>query len=279
MNKPKMKRRSHPVYLLLLLFLVEFCSAVELPNPVKIEVDKKDGLHSLTLVNTSAVPISFKFSFTFVNARLVDPQAVLVVVPAKGKVSGPKIRRVDDSKSWRWDYESRYRIGDFRVKEVNYVFTLPWQRGKAYAVNQGFNGRVSHKGRDAYAADFDLPEGTLVTASRAGLVVSLESSTNAGGPDESYRDLANYVLLGHSDGTVTRYYHLSQGTVVVNVGDWVETGAVLGRSGNTGFSTAPHLHFDVVRPNRALEFETLPFLVWDRNDAVVPKEGLIYQHP
>lgn len=279
MNVSKMKRRIGLACILLLFFLIELCWSLELPNPISVEVIKRDGLHSLTLVNSSAVPVTYRFDFTFVNSRLVDPDNLLFVVPAKGKVSGPKIRRVDDSKAWRWNYDSRYRIGDFRVTEINYVFTLPWIRGEAYTVNQGFNGRLSHKGRDAYGADFDLPEGTPVTAARSGLVVSLENNSNIGGPDESYREMANYVLLGHSDGTMTRYFHLSRGSVTVNIGDWVETGTVLGRSGNTGFSTAPHLHFDVVRPTRALDLQTMPFLVWSRGDAVAPKEGWTYQHP
>lgn len=264
--------------LVFFLLVVAVCTGVELPNPVSVEVNKRDGLHILTLVNTSPVPISYKFDFTFVNARLDGPKTLLFVVPPKGSVKGPRVRRVDDSGAWRWNYNSTYRIGDYRVKETDYVYTLPWRPGESYLVNQGFHGYLSHKGQDAYAADFDLPEGTPVTAARAGLVVSLENESNIGGPDESFREHANYVMLAHTDGTLTRYYHLARRTVAVDVGDWVEVGTVLGRSGNTGFSTAPHLHFDVCRPTATLELQTLSFRILNRGEPALPVQDMMYGH-
>ncbi len=56
---------------------------------------------------------------------------------------------------------------------------------------------------------------------------------------------ANYVKLCHSDGTVTRYYHLMKDEVEVSVGDEVECGDRLGLIASSGRSSAPHLHFDV----------------------------------
>ena len=53
----------------------------------------------------------------------------------------------------------------------------------------------------------------------------------------------NYIVIKHSNGTQTLYAHLSK--VSVSVGDEVNTGEVIGKSGNTGRSTGPHLHFEV----------------------------------
>ena len=53
----------------------------------------------------------------------------------------------------------------------------------------------------------------------------------------------NFVVVLHSDGTTGEYFHLERGSVQVRAGDRVARGQWLARSGNTGFSTVPHLHF------------------------------------
>lgn len=56
---------------------------------------------------------------------------------------------------------------------------------------------------------------------------------------------ANSVTLRHADGWSTRYLHMKSGSVVPSVGDRVLCGAVLGLVGSSGYSSAPHLHFEV----------------------------------
>lgn len=81
--------------------------------------------------------------------------------------------------------------------------------------------------------DIAVPVGALVRASGGGRVVQA-------GEDEEY---GRFVLLSHPDGFETMYGHLSR--IVVGEGDQVNQGAVIGRSGNTGRSSAPHLHFEI----------------------------------
>lgn len=57
---------------------------------------------------------------------------------------------------------------------------------------------------------------------------------------------ANYVILEHPDGWLTRYWHLMEGSVAVEVGETVQAGDVLGRVGSSGWSTSPHLHLGLV---------------------------------
>ncbi len=55
----------------------------------------------------------------------------------------------------------------------------------------------------------------------------------------------NYVALEHADGRVTFYYHLKQGSVLVTPGELVACGQPLGLVGSSGWSSTPHLHFQV----------------------------------
>ena len=85
--------------------------------------------------------------------------------------------------------------------------------------------------------DFGAPVGTPVKASLSGEVILAKK-------DGAYNGgYGNYVVIKHSNGTQTLYAHLSSASV--SVGESVSTGEVIGKSGNTGRSTGPHLHFEV----------------------------------
>jgi murein DD-endopeptidase MepM/ murein hydrolase activator NlpD len=97
-------------------------------------------------------------------------------------------------------------------------------------------GTVNHPGFDLAAAT-----GTEVAAAARGTVVHA-------GPAGTY---GNLVTLRHDNGFETRYAHLSE--VDVKVGDVVEAGAELGKVGTTGYSTGPHLHFEVRHDGEAID--------------------------
>merc|ERR1712216_539214 len=81
---------------------------------------------------------------------------------------------------------------------------------------------------------------------RAGVVAAVASHFIKGGLDAKYRPRANFVSVQHEDGTYARYFHLRHNGAFVKKGDRVSEGDQIGLSGNTGFSSTPHLHFDVV---------------------------------
>ncbi len=89
--------------------------------------------------------------------------------------------------------------------------------------------------------DLAVPVGTEVRAAGGGLV-------RRTGTDSSYGE---YVLLAHPEGYETMYGHLSR--VLVTNGEAVRSGQVIALSGNTGRSTAPHLHFEVRRYGRSVD--------------------------
>jgi murein DD-endopeptidase MepM/ murein hydrolase activator NlpD len=154
--------------------------------------------------------------------------------------------RIDSTKGV--NYKSSYgwvRGSPFVKHNDEYVYGLPFSKGSTVRVSQGYNGDTSHKGLSAYAIDFPLPIGTPIYAARDGIIVGVEVSNTFGGPSPEYRPYANYVVVEHDDGTMGNYYHLKQGGTAVKIGDKVTKGQLIAYSGNTGYTTAPHLHFSV----------------------------------
>lgn len=86
----------------------------------------------------------------------------------------------------------------------------------------------AHKGTDIGA-----PTGTPVIAAASGLVTAAGFSASMG----------NYIVISHGDGITTRYYHNS--SLAVSAGQAVKGGQTISYVGSTGWSTGPHLHFEV----------------------------------
>lgn len=97
----------------------------------------------------------------------------------------------------------------------------------------GFDGMYA--GRDLVAA----ADGTVVTTND-GEFDACTTGDCAGGSG-----FGNYVKLQHADGKVTYYAHMKQWSVAVSVGQYVTCGQKLGEMGSSGYSTGPHLHFEV----------------------------------
>ncbi len=120
---------------------------------------------------------------------------------------------------------------------------------------QGYltRGAIAGNGVDEEHAGIDIavPVGQVVRAAGGGVVLLAT-------PDPVY---GLHVILQHPGDLRTMYGHLSRLTVAV--GDTVPAGGVLGLSGNTGRSTAPHLHFEVRRGDRPQD--PLTFVREDRH--------------
>jgi murein DD-endopeptidase MepM/ murein hydrolase activator NlpD len=144
-----------------------------------------------------------------------------------------------------------------RPRDVDYLLPL---RQRALHVEQGYGGSFSHTDpQNLYAVDFAADIGTPVLAARDGVVMQVESDfAKAGLNLEKFGGRANFVRILHDDGTMALYAHLQESGVLVRVGQRVRAGQQIGLSGNTGFTTGPHLHF-VVQVNRGMRLESIPF--------------------
>lgn len=100
--------------------------------------------------------------------------------------------------------------------------------------------------------------GQTVCAMRDGIVVGVKQDSNRGGRNKKYYNDANYILIYHEDGAFTQYVHLKYKGSLVKIGDKVKKSQPIGYSGNTGFSTGPHLHFGVFKPT-SKGFESVPY--------------------
>jgi murein DD-endopeptidase MepM/ murein hydrolase activator NlpD len=120
-------------------------------------------------------------------------------------------------------------------------YCLPFAPGAVYTVTQSYCAPPpgSHQGRFAY--DFDLPMGTEVLAARAGEVVELREHWS---DQDTQGGHENVVILRHSDATLSLYIHMRQDGVLVEMGDYVPQGGLLGWSGSSG-TFSPHIHFQV----------------------------------
>jgi murein DD-endopeptidase MepM/ murein hydrolase activator NlpD len=99
-------------------------------------------------------------------------------------------------------------------------------------------GAVLTQGMHGYnGVDFGAPIGTSVKAAASGKVIVVKggSAWNGG--------YGNYIVIEHDNGTQTLYAHLNK--IGVSIGDTVSKGEEIAKSGNTGRSTGPHLHFEV----------------------------------
>lgn len=121
-------------------------------------------------------------------------------------------------------------------------YLLPFPVGDAHTLTQGNCGAASHGGRFRYAFDFEMPVGSPVVAARDGVVHTVRD----GHPDGTDRlGDENLVILLHPDGQLSRYIHLERGGALVVEGQRVSAGDTIARSGDSGRSAFPHLHFDV----------------------------------
>jgi murein DD-endopeptidase MepM/ murein hydrolase activator NlpD len=116
-----------------------------------------------------------------------------------------------------------------RIVITQYFGNTPF----ASANPQVYNGK-GHTG-----VDFAASIGTPVRAAKSGTVVGVANTDLVRGC-YSY---GKWVMIKHFDGLSTLYAHLSLQTV--SIGDSVDAGQVIGYSGNTGYTTGPHLHFGV----------------------------------
>lgn len=198
------------------------------------------------------------------------------VVPPRSRLVLLHLKKLDPDLPADASYRHVWLPGDPASEHMpTEPYRAPFAVAGRHRISQAFPIGITHSTPDSYyAVDITMPIGTDVYAARRGTVFEVASTNFRGGIDPE-RDLpsANVVRILHDDGTYAVYAHLNWNTIRVQPGDRVDKGEYIADSGNTGFTTGPHLHFAVIR-NKGLRLESVPFVFEGQNQReVTPETG------
>lgn len=128
-------------------------------------------------------------------------------------------------------------------------YRLPWAPTVSMELTQDCNDSeyADHIGTGSFAWDFANGTHFAVRAARAGVVTHLKMSSRSGCNTIQCVDEANYIVVDHGDGTASVYLHVDAESLdpQIRCGQAVAQGQHLADAGSTGWSTGPHLHYQV----------------------------------
>lgn len=248
--------------------------AMDPKAPVQLRVEQKPGENTYFAFNSLHAPV--QISVTLQNAKFVQLKPAIgdFVLPAQRETQAFSVLADGPAAGYQLSYRITPGTPNSNV-DLDAQYRLPFEKGKAFVIHQAFGGAFSHASAENYhAVDFAMPIGTPVHAARAGTVMQIEEDFFRTGVDKkAYGERANFVAILHADGSFAIYAHLDLENVMVGLGQRVDAGQKIAHSGNTGFSTGPHLHF-VVQRNAGAKLVSVPFKFTIAGQPIKPMTGL-----
>ena len=183
---------------------------------------------------TFAAGIGGRGPLEFANVEVPGLDRVLEGDGGFAELDGELKRMVRQARIQRQGYQAmldtlgargqvRGRIPSIRPVDIGWLSSRFGLRKDPFTNQQTF-----HRG-----IDFSVRLGTPVRVTGDGVVVAVQKQ----------RGLGRVVKVDHGDGVMTVYAHLDK--ALVKKGDQVQRGKVIAKSGNSGRSTAPHLHYEI----------------------------------
>lgn len=233
------------------------------------------------LINKHKAPIEVEISLVdSENVKATPALPKRFIISTGNSKTLFQIAGINPSKGWQYSLMYRYVIGSPLAKhDDNVSYLPPFQKNKSVKISQAFNGKFSHTDKqNKYAVDLAMDINTPIHAARAGIVIEVNDDFIKGGTKQAYATRANSIRILHDDGTMAVYAHLALESAQVYPGLKVYTGQLIGYSGNTGFSSGPHLHF-AVQINKGMELVSVPFKFKSTdNISATPTQGDILQN-
>ncbi len=268
-----MNRFLKNIFLITFSFIISSTVLAQNKN-LKVYQEKTDDGYIFYADNEAAVPYSIQLNFRELKNLKPDKDLSKYIAVAPAKSRKQEILRLNKIKeaSTSYDFNYLFTIGDPNLKiDEDYAYWFPFAHSNRERVGQGYNGAGTHKGINA--VDFNLETGAAVHAAREGIVIDVKEDSNIGGSNPKFEKDGNYIRIYHEDGTIADYVHLVQNGSLVKVDDKVKAGDKIGISGNTGWSSGPHLHF-MVSYSKNFQSISLPvkFLQYD-GSKIIPVQG------
>ncbi|WP_168187545.1 M23 family metallopeptidase [Pedobacter sp. G11] len=212
---------------------------------VPIKYDYNNSILSLSILNPFQTPIRVMVTSgdSIVDSRF-NNRVILLAAKQDTMIT---VREIEHKPSLIF----KVFFGDpSRVVSLK-PMALPFPKNRSYKVLQGNLGKFSHNSISSkYAIDFNLSIKDTVCAAASGYVIGIVKHNNIGGNNIKYYDYANYITLYHPDANLfSQYVHLLQNGAFVELGEYVKKGQAIGLAGATGFTSVPHLHFNVYKAN------------------------------
>jgi len=252
--------------------------------PFKVQAVQNGEVMDVVAINDGGAVVSTEVHLQGRNMVSDRALPIYAAVPPRSSVVLAHAYAVEPGQNFEVGIRLSRAFGDLNAPVDTAPYRLPFQNGHRFEISQAFGATLTtHQSPNLQqAVDFDMPEGTPVVAARAGQVVEVQTGFTEGGPDPQLAERANLVRVLHDDGSLATYAHLAPRAVAVSVGQSVQVGQVLGYSGNTGYSSGPHLHFCVSKPVVSAQGMTeacmpVRFVTGVPPQVFTPQEGVMVQ--
>jgi len=230
-------------FLLSLVCISTICKAQQ---NVKIYYEQIEDGYNIYADNQEFCPVSIKIDFDITNLEISGGNNNMYVIePLKKRELLTKLTVSKKGKAYKFNYKYWTNYGNHSNDKFDsdFVYNLPFSNSNSFKVHQGYNGNFSHQNENAI--DFTMPIGTEITAIREGVVIKVVENNSKNCEKEECKKYNNLIIIYHPDGTFAEYTHIKRNGSIVNIGDKVDQGEIIGYSGNVGWSTGPHLHLVV----------------------------------
>jgi hypothetical protein len=237
----------------------------------RIDVEPRSTADGISIVAVNECRCSVEFGLRV--GKLSDAQTVRATVGPRSEQLLLELPLPEDKSPIPFDFG--YVIGEPGAEHApKRPYRAPFANARSFMVSQAPPDQFTHIDPSSrYAIDFVMPEGSAVHAAREGLVINVAHRFYRGGLTPASQDEANFVQILHDDGTNAIYAHLQMDSIRVRPGQRVARGEYIANSGNTGFTSGPHLHFAVLRNAGMLSVSVPVTFAGPGGATVTPRTG------